>query len=67
MKNIIIKNGILATAIIISIQVIAYLIFGLPEGVNFDRDEIVGYGGIMLCMPLSNSKDCCQKEQGRNE
>ncbi len=50
MKNIIVKNGLRSIAIIMGIQVVAYLIFGLPEGIDFDRDEILGYGGIMLCL-----------------
>lgn len=50
MKNIIVKNGLIAIAIIMGIQFVSYLIFGLPNGSNFDNDEIVGYLSIILCL-----------------
>ncbi|MTI39338.1 DUF4199 domain-containing protein [Fulvivirga lutimaris] len=50
MKNIIVKNGLIAVAVIMGIQIVAYVIFGLPEGIDFDRDELLGYGGILLCL-----------------
>ncbi|MEQ8926096.1 MAG: DUF4199 domain-containing protein [Fulvivirga sp.] len=50
MKKVIIKNGLIATAIIMGIQFLAYLMYGHPDSSNFDTDEIIGYISIIACL-----------------
>lgn len=50
MKRAIIKNGLIAVAILMGIQLVAYIIYGAPDSSNFDVDEIVGYISIVLCL-----------------
>ncbi|QSE96418.1 DUF4199 domain-containing protein [Fulvivirga lutea] len=50
MKNIVFKNGLISVAIIMGIQLITYLVYGLPNSSNFDRDEIIGYISIVACL-----------------
>lgn len=50
MKKIVIKNGLIAAAILMGIQLASYLIYGPPNSSNFDTDEIIGYASIVLCL-----------------
>lgn len=49
MKNPIIKNGLIATVILMGINLLSLIIYG-TDSQYFDIGEIIGYSSIVLCL-----------------
>ena len=49
MKNLIIKNGLIATAILMGINLLSLVIYG-TDAEYFDIGEVIGYSSIVLCL-----------------